>query len=263
MKTLSTEIAAHVYKVFLNFIKILPVLGLIALLFTMCSKDEHVVNDTMPVAGFTFTGSENPAPRKVVFTNTSSNFTSCLWDFGDGSQSMQNHPSHIYQEGGAYTVSLIAYKGNEQHTVSKTVLIYNRPDMVKMNRLTLTDFPETNQGAAWDSLSPPDVFFRITNYIGTVYYSSEVITDLAHSELPADYTRDMPFSFDGVNSVYTIRFYDYDDTLNYTYMGGYFFSMKIFVPNDGSDYPNELVFDAAGSPVKFKLAAEWTYKDEP
>jgi PKD repeat protein len=232
-------------------------LASMSLVLTMCAKDEQVTNDTDPVAAFTFTGGDMPAPHKVVFTNTSTNATSYLWDFGDSEQSNQVSPSHIYEEGGSYTVSLIAYKNDRQQTVSKTVVVNNRPNRVKMSRLTLTEYPENNDTVSWDDDSPPDVFYRIANYIGTVYHTSEVITDLPLTSLPADFTQDMPFTFDGINTSYVIRFYDYDDTLSYTYMGGYYFSMGLFVPDDGSGYPAELVFDATGSPVKFTLSVEW------
>ena len=40
------------------------------------------------------------------FTNTSTYISSSDWNFGDGSTSNLNHPSHIYSENGSYTVTL-------------------------------------------------------------------------------------------------------------------------------------------------------------
>lgn len=43
------------------------------------------------------------------FTNGSTNFTSVLWDFGDGNTSASTSPSHTYSSAGTYYVCLTAY----------------------------------------------------------------------------------------------------------------------------------------------------------
>ena len=40
------------------------------------------------------------------FFNQSSNFENCIWDFGDGNQSIDIHPIHTYQQNGVYDVVL-------------------------------------------------------------------------------------------------------------------------------------------------------------
>ena len=48
-------------------------------------------------------------PHTVNFTNTSTNATSFIWDFGDGSPTdLSTSPSHTYTTAGLYSVSLIA-----------------------------------------------------------------------------------------------------------------------------------------------------------
>lgn len=44
----------------------------------------------------------------ATFNNQSSNSTSSLWFFGDGEQSNENNPTHVYNEDGVYTVMLIS-----------------------------------------------------------------------------------------------------------------------------------------------------------
>jgi len=51
-------------------------------------------------------------PATVSFSNQSNNATSFIWDFGDGTSSTQNSPSHTYTAYGDYTVKLYADGGN-------------------------------------------------------------------------------------------------------------------------------------------------------
>jgi hypothetical protein len=44
----------------------------------------------------------------ISFTNLSSNYESVVWDFGDGTASIDENPTHIYNSSGAYTISLSA-----------------------------------------------------------------------------------------------------------------------------------------------------------
>jgi PKD repeat protein len=45
----------------------------------------------------------------ISFTNQSTGYDSCVWDFGDGTTTSLNNPSHIYNLPGAYSVTLVAY----------------------------------------------------------------------------------------------------------------------------------------------------------
>jgi len=51
-------------------------------------------------------------PATVQFTNTSSNATTYLWNFGDGSTSTTASPSHVYSNAGTFNVKLVAYGGS-------------------------------------------------------------------------------------------------------------------------------------------------------
>lgn len=60
-----------------------------------------------PTANFTATPVSGIGPLPVTFTDTSTgSITSWVWDFGDGSSSSIQNPSHIYKEPGTYSVSL-------------------------------------------------------------------------------------------------------------------------------------------------------------
>lgn len=61
------------------------------------------------LANFSATPTTGIAPLIVAFTNESTgDFSSLLWDFGDGSTSAELNPSHSYLAGGTYTVTLTA-----------------------------------------------------------------------------------------------------------------------------------------------------------
>ena len=63
-------------------------------------------------------------PLLVNFTDSSSNNpTSWQWDFGDGSSSDEQNPSHTYNEIGTYTVTLITSNGFNADTISKADLL--------------------------------------------------------------------------------------------------------------------------------------------
>lgn len=68
----------------------------------------HDVPDA-PIADFTVDVTDGEAPFTANFEDTSSGTpTSWLWDFGDGSTSTSQDPSHVYATPGAFTVTLTA-----------------------------------------------------------------------------------------------------------------------------------------------------------
>ena len=66
-----------------------------------------------PTADFTFTQNG----LEIQFTNTSSDATAYLWNFGDGITSTEVSPVHTYSAAGEYTVSLTAQ--NDDGAISK------------------------------------------------------------------------------------------------------------------------------------------------
>jgi PKD repeat protein len=67
-----------------------------------------VFSPTTPVAGFTGSPLQGTAPLEVAFTNESSDADNYLWDFGDGSTSTEESPTHTYNTDGTFTVTLTA-----------------------------------------------------------------------------------------------------------------------------------------------------------
>lgn len=72
----------------------------------------------LPEAGFdadTFNGLD------VQFVDTSQNANGWNWDFGDGTNSTEQNPTHIYSQAGNYTVNLIVNNENGTSLANKTI----------------------------------------------------------------------------------------------------------------------------------------------
>jgi PKD repeat protein len=73
---------------------------------------------------FTYSPSSPYAGQTVQFTDTSTgNPTSWQWDFGDGSSSMLQNPTHAYSNSGTYTVTLRVTNSAESKNTSKTITV--------------------------------------------------------------------------------------------------------------------------------------------
>ena len=77
-------------------------LSMIFLIITACTKgdDEPDYYVNTPIAGFSWTGNEGPAPVTVYFLNTSEHADQFAWDFGDGYTSTEHSPQHTFHNGG-------------------------------------------------------------------------------------------------------------------------------------------------------------------
>jgi len=68
-----------------------------------------LVPSAAPVVNFTASPTSGTAPLTVTFANTTSGqVTSWLWDFGDGTTSTAQNPSHVYSAAGSYKPVLTA-----------------------------------------------------------------------------------------------------------------------------------------------------------
>ena len=70
-----------------------------------------------PVANFTSSSTTGSFPLIVQFTDQSQSATSWLWNFGDGTTSTQENPSHTYTQTGNYNVSLTAINSQGNNTM--------------------------------------------------------------------------------------------------------------------------------------------------
>jgi len=69
------------------------------------------INVTTPIAQFTASNNTGCPPLNVQFTNQGTIGAAYLWDFGDGTTSTQNNPTHVYNQLGDYDVTLTVING--------------------------------------------------------------------------------------------------------------------------------------------------------
>lgn len=87
--------------------------------FIGCKKDDD--NPIVVKACYGFYPNEINV-GEVQFTNCSENATSFFWDFGDGKTSNEKEPMHLFEGNFPFTVTLIAYNGNETDTLTKQII---------------------------------------------------------------------------------------------------------------------------------------------
>nr|WP_052305870.1 PKD domain-containing protein [Methanosarcina barkeri] len=79
---------------------------------------------SLPIAAFYASPTSGKTPLKVTFTDASTGSpTSWFWNFGDGSKSFHQNPTHKYSKAGIYTVSLTVKNAKGRNTVTKTEYI--------------------------------------------------------------------------------------------------------------------------------------------
>jgi len=103
-----------------------------------------------PTATFTSNKSIGCAPLMVNFTNTSSNFNSCMWYFGNTNTSAANNPTTVYTAPGLYTVSLVVFGSNGQKDSATQII-------------TVVDNPIANFSVSQTTGCAQDNSFQFTN----------------------------------------------------------------------------------------------------
>ncbi len=84
---------------------------------------DYIIVSDIPIAAFDFAIDE----LTVAFIDESEGADTYLWDFGDGTTSTANQPTHTYASDGTYTVTLTVENECGQATTSRVVTISNFP----------------------------------------------------------------------------------------------------------------------------------------
>ncbi|MHC1745016.1 MAG: PKD domain-containing protein [Syntrophobacteraceae bacterium] len=118
---------------------------------------------TIPAANFTASTVSGPSLLNVSFTNSSTGVVDTwLWEFGDGSTSTEQNPSHVYSTAGVYTVKLTATGPGGTNTRTRLSYITVTTPMANFTATTATSgvavlpvqFTDTSTGTittrTWD-----------------------------------------------------------------------------------------------------------------
>ncbi|MCY4515117.1 MAG: PKD domain-containing protein [Candidatus Tectomicrobia bacterium] len=145
----------------------------ISLMVTASSGSDTLTRQTLvqvsalagPVTDFTATPVMGSAPLEVSFQDSSSSpdaaITAWRWDFGDGTTSTEQNPTHAFNSPGGYTVSLTvtASSGSDTRTRQALVLV-SAPAAASAPVADFTATPLTDSGALTvsfqDSSTSPD-----------------------------------------------------------------------------------------------------------
>ena len=112
-------------------LKSILLLVVVALSLNGCKDDDFPVPPASTVPKFSYTiSNDGYAPATVVFTNESivpenAGTATFTWNFGDGSSSTEENPTHEYQEPGAFIVNLVVVTSSslEVKEVSRTIVV--------------------------------------------------------------------------------------------------------------------------------------------
>ncbi len=100
-------------------------------------KTDYISAYSPPATGFTADPTSGNSPLSVTFTDRSTGApTAWLWEFGDGTTSTEQNPTHTYTAAGTdtttYTVNLTATNSAGSNTTSRTdfITLYSNPPIV-------------------------------------------------------------------------------------------------------------------------------------
>ena len=82
----------------------------------------------------------------VDFTNTSTGGSTTDWDFGDGTSSTLENPSHTYTSTGTYTVTLVVGDNGCSDTITTTIVVEESNGIVEYSDVTAKIFPNPTSG---------------------------------------------------------------------------------------------------------------------
>jgi gliding motility-associated-like protein len=152
----------------------------------------NYVRIVSPQANFTLSDSISTCPPLFeIFTNTSQNYTSVNWDFGDGTSTQSDNPTHFYNTPGTYIATLtITGPGGCTTTKQKTIIVRGPQGAFTYGPLTgcsplKVNFTATTQDRItfiWDyndgtTMATPDSTVAYSYTIPGVYVPKMILVD--------------------------------------------------------------------------------------
>ena len=147
--------------------------------------------NTKPTACFTPSTSMAEVGNDILFLNCSLNASSFSWNFGDGTSSTAQNPTHAFTGSGTFHITLTVTNvfGSDDTTIS--VIVGTRV----LANVILNNFSPTNpSGNAWDDLGfpipgipvEPDVYVELSSTSGSSL-ETDIKNNLATTALPVNW----------------------------------------------------------------------------
>lgn len=141
-------------------------------------------------------------PFYVTFENKSKNATNYKWDFGDGTTSTEENPTHKYPGKGVYKVTLRA-SGNGSETISKNITVLE-PTKCYITGIVFNEVPKDNE--FYSARLTDDYILLETLYWKTSWKL------LSHANIPYEYIFKDKYKLDLSKSEYVLRLYQNSNT---------------------------------------------------
>ena len=146
-------------------------LAFLALVLAACQRT--------PDADFSASITSGSAPVSIQFTDLSKGDPDAWqWDFGDGTTSTEQNPTHEFTAVGTYEVSLLATRGDNTSELPKTIVVTVSPgpvDRIELSPPTATLAPQGEQAfsvRAFDAFSNEvekfDILWKASLQAGTI-----------------------------------------------------------------------------------------------
>tara|TARA_R110002012_G_scaffold294098_1_gene490031 strand:- start:5363 stop:8815 length:3453 start_codon:yes stop_codon:yes gene_type:complete len=119
--------------------------------------------------------------------NASEPITSILWDFGDGTTSTLESPSHVFTNAGTYTVSVTATTASETKTETKNITIFETPVANPINSLEVCD-DLASYTTDLATLNPELLGTQNPAAFSISYHASQLDADTNSNPLAINYT---------------------------------------------------------------------------
>ena len=111
---------------YLYFIILLTCSMLISIIF--CSNDSPTESGiSQPKAEFVMESIDNIVPVTVHFINNSINCTSFKWELQEGTTSIEENPSHRYNDAGKYNIKLVVSGSHGKDSSTQVLELINPP----------------------------------------------------------------------------------------------------------------------------------------
>ena len=125
--------------------------------------------------------------------NSTYDILSAEWDFGDGNTSTEITPTHTYESGGVYIVTVTITTTNEVRTITKRVIVYDSPELGEVSDYNICDDDSNDGLAIFDMITKNEEILngQSPELFEITYFAN--IVDLQANEnevLPLNYTNE-------------------------------------------------------------------------